>query len=141
MEWIICLIFMTICTVTDIKKKEVPIAVIVLFGSVAVLYVIIGGEKKWMEILYSIMPGAFLLLLGLCTRESIGYGDGFAAMVSGLLTGWKGCVTAIITGLLLSSVFALALLICKRAKGKSRIPFLPFLAIGLGVFYIVQKEI
>lgn len=140
-EWIICLVFMAICTAADIRKREVPIAVIVLFGGVAFFYTVSRGERKWLEILYSLMPGISLLLLSLCTRESIGYGDGLTAMVSGMLTGWKGCVTAIITGLLLSSIFALALLISKKAKGKSRIPFLPFLSIGLGVFYIVQKEI
>ena len=129
-EWTICLIFMTICVI-----------VVALSGGCALLYTIILGEKEWSEILYSLLPGACLLFLGLCTKESIGYGDGLAAMAVGMWIGWKGCIIAMISGFLLSSICALALLICKKVRGKSRIPFLPFLAVGLGVFYVVGKGI
>ena len=78
-EWTICLIFMTICVITDIRKKEIPVIVVALSGGCALLYTIILGEKEWSEILYSLLPGACLLFLGLCTKESIGYGDGLAA--------------------------------------------------------------
>lgn len=139
MEWIICLVFMAICVVADIRKKEIPVAVIALFGSLAFLYAVIWGGKDWSEILYSLAPGLFLLLLALCTRESIGYGDGLAAVVVGILVGWKECLAAIISGCLLSSVFALVLLVCRKVRGKSRIPFLPFLAAGMGVFYFARK--
>ena len=115
-EWTICLIFMTICVITDIRKKEIPVIVVAL-------------------------SGGCLLFLGLCTKESIGYGDGLAAMAVGMWIGWKGCIIAMISGFLLSSICALALLICKKVRGKSRIPFLPFLAVGLGVFYVVGKGI
>lgn len=141
MEWIICLVFMAICAVIDIRKKEIPIVIIALFGGCAFLYIIIWERKGWDDIFYSFIPGLSLLLIGLCTRESIGYGDGLAAMMIGILIGWEGCVAAVTGGFLLSAVFALVLLVCKKVKGKSRIPFLPFLAAGLGVFYIVQKGI
>ena len=71
-EWTICLIFMTICVITDIRKKEIPVIVVALSGGCALLYTIILGEKEWSEILYSLLPGACLLFLGLCTKESIG---------------------------------------------------------------------
>ena len=140
-EWTICLIFMTICVITDIRKKEIPVIVVALSGGCALLYTIILGENERSEILYSLLPGACLLFLGLCTKESIGYGDGLAAMAVGMWIGWKGCIIAMISGFLLSSICALALLICKKVRGKSRIPFLPFLAVGLGVFYVVGKGI
>lgn len=139
MEWITCLAFMAICAATDIRKKEIPIIIITLFGSFAFLYAVIWGGKGWGEILCSLAPGLFLLLLAFCTKESIGYGDGLAAVIVGVLIGWKECVTVIISGFLLSSVFVLILLVCRKVRGKSRIPFLPFLAIGMGVLYIAKK--
>lgn len=140
-EWIICLIFIVICAVIDIRKKEIPVIVLALFGGCALFYTMIWGERTWVEILYSLMPGFFLLLLGLCTRESIGYGDGLAVMPVGMLIGWKGCIAAVVGGFLFSAVFSLILLVGRKAKGKSRIPFLPFLTVGLGVLYIAWKRV
>lgn len=140
-EWMICLAFMAICAGIDIRKKEIPVVVLALFGGGAFLYTMIWDGKAWNEIFYSLVPGLCLLLLSFCTRESIGYGDGLAAMAAGILIGWRGCVTAIIGGFLFSAVFSLALLVCRKAKGRSRIPFLPFLTAGLGVFYVVWQGV
>lgn len=141
MWWIISFTFIAICTAADIRRREIPMIIIVLFGVISLFYIGIWGEREWLDIAYSLIPGAFLLLLSLCTRESIGYGDGLVTLVLGILMGWKGCMTAVFIGLLASAVFSMALLACRKVKGKSRIPFVPFLAIGLGVFYIAQGSL
>ncbi len=141
MEWGISLIFIIICTIFDIRKKEIPVFLIGLFGCISILTIGIIGEKTWADIACSLVPGSILLLLSLCTRESIGYGDGMVALVLGILMGYGECIAIIIIGLMGSAVCALILLACGKVKGKSRLPFLPFLAVGLGVFYIAQKNI
>lgn len=138
-EWVISFIFIGICAVEDIRKKEIPVAILALFGILSLFYIGVLGEKEWMDVIFSFIPGAFLLLLSLCTRESIGYGDGLVTLVLGILVGLEGCLAAVMIGLLSSAVSALVLLICRKVKGKSRIPFVPFLAVGLGVLYVAQR--
>lgn len=135
MEWIIAAFFMLISTVTDIKNKTIPISVMILFGIFAAVYAVIGN-KHILEIIYSLTPGAFLLALSLCTRESIGYGDGLLVMVLGVLVGFSICLLTVISGMIISGVFALILLIFRKVNGKTRLPFIPFLTMGLGVAYI-----
>ena len=132
MEITIISVFMAVCTITDIRKKEIPVAVVALSGLALLFYVIFGGKKQWMDILYSLMPGMLLLMLSYCTRESIGYGDGLVVLVIGICMGMGICIAAIC---------AAALLALRKAGGKSRIPFVPFLSVGLGVVFIAQNGI
>lgn len=137
----IAMICMVILAVADIREKAVPNMFLAVFGLTAVIYTAMQGEKNWLAILYSLIPGVFLLTVSLCTRESIGYGDGWAAMALGLLTGMEACLVSLGIGLALSAFVSLVLLAAHKVNGKSRLPFLPFLAIGLGVWTIVQKGI
>lgn len=139
MEWVISFIFIAICAAEDIRKKEVPVAILALFGILSLVYIGVWGKREWMDVIFSFIPGVSLLLLSLCTRESIGYGDGLVTFVLGILMGWEGCLAVVMIGLLSSAVTALVLLICRKAGGKSRIPFVPFLAVGLGVLYVAQR--
>lgn len=138
--WMIAIVCMVILAVADIKEREVPIIFLMIFGVIAIVSVIIQGEWEWMTILYSLMPGAFLLAVSLCTRESIGYGDGWTVMILGLLIGAQGCFIAVCMGLILSAFFSVVLLALHKVNGKSKLPFLPFLAIGLGGWIIAQKR-
>ncbi len=140
MKWIIISVFMAVCTITDIRKKEIPVAVVALSGLALFFYVIFGEKKQWMDILYSLMPGMLLLMLSYCTRESIGYGDGLVVLVIGICMGMGICIAAV-TGLIISAICAAALLALRKAGGKSRIPFVPFLSVGLGVVLIAQNGI
>ncbi len=141
MKWIIISVFMAVCTITDIRKKEIPVAVVALSGLALLFYVIFGEKKQWMDILYSLMPGMLLLMLSYCTRESIGYGDGLVVLVIGICMGMGICIAAVTAGLIISAICAAALLALRKAGGKSRIPFVPFLSVGLGVVLIAQNGI
>lgn len=132
-EQITALLFVFICSVSDIRKKKIPLMVIIVFGTVSVLFLAAGEERPWKEALYALAPGMGLLALAFCTGEGIGYGDGFAVLVLGLLVGALWCLTAVFLGFFLCAVWSLFLLALKKVNGKSRLPFVPFLAVGLGV--------
>lgn len=140
-EWMIIGIFMAICTVTDIRKKEIPVTVIILSGLALLCYMIFAGRKEWTDILYSLIPGMFLLMLSYCTRECIGYGDGLVVLVMGICMGLGICMAAVAVGLTISAICVGALLAFRKVGGKSRIPFVPFLSAGLGVVFIAQNGI
>ncbi len=140
-KWIIISIFMVVCTVMDMRKKEIPAVIIVLFGLPLLCHMIFGNERQWIGLLYSLMPGMFLLMLSYCTKESIGYGDGLVVLVIGICMGTGICIAALAAGLMISAVCGMALLVFRKAGGKTRMPFVPFLSAGLGVIFIVQKGI
>lgn len=137
-KWIIAIIFMLILTVMDIRKKEISVLLLLIFGATVVFYVAVKGEREALSVIYSLIPGAFLLALSLCTRESIGYGDGWTMLVLGLLLGLWECLAVVFVGLVFSAIFSLVLLVLRRVNGKTRLPFLPFVSMGLGVVIIVQ---
>lgn len=140
-ERIIAIVCMIILAITDIREKAVPNMLLAAFGIAAVIYTAAQGEKNGLSVLYSLIPGAILLTISLCTRESIGYGDGWAAMALGLLIGIEACFASLGIGLVLSAFFSLVLLAGHKVTGKSRLPFLPFITVGLGVWIVVQKGI
>lgn len=137
--WIIAIVCMFVLAIADIKEKAVPCAFLMIFGVIAVIYTVMSGETEWMNILCSLIPGMFLLTVSLCTKESIGYGDGWAVAALGLLIGAEACLLTVCTGLVVSAFFSLILLALHKVNGKSRLPFLPFLTVGLGVLMIGQK--
>ena len=138
--WVIAGGFMAVCSVIDIRKKEIPLPLIGFFAAAALACSAVLGAGGWKAFLLSLIPGSCLLLLGLCTRESIGYGDGLLVLVLGIILGLEKCLMTVGAGLAASSAYALVLLVLRKANGRSRLPFVPFLTAGLGVTFIVWSK-
>lgn len=134
------LIILLICSVIDIRKKEVPL-IILLTGSLAALGIniwqIFLGQVLLSNIAVSVLPGVFFLLVSFCTGEKVGYGDGVLIIFLGLSLGFGRCFLIICIGLIASSLFALVLLVFCKADKNSRLPLVPFLSIGVGVSFFV----
>lgn len=137
---IMVLLVLCICSVIDIRKKEVPL-IILLTGLLAALGINIWqiwqGQMLLAEAAISVLPGVFFLLISFCTGEKVGYGDGFLIVFLGLLLGFERCFLIICIGLIVSSIFALALLVFCKVGRNSRLPLVPFLSIGMGVSFFV----
>lgn len=134
------LLVLCICSAIDIKKKEVPLIILLIGFSAALginIWQICKGELFILEMAVSVMPGVFFLLLSFCTGEKIGYGDGLLIVFLGLSLGFGRCSLIICIGLIASSVFALILIVFCKAGRNSRLPLVPFLAIGMGVSFFV----
>ena len=129
-----------ICAVFDMKKKEIPLAFICLGSMAGVgisLWQITEGYFSFREMGLAVLPGCFLLLTSFVSRENVGYGDGLLLIVIGLFTGFYRCMIILCISLLLISVSALALLAVRKVSRNSRLPFMPFLAAGMGVSFFV----
>ena len=73
------------------------------------------------------LPGLFLLGVARLTPK-MGYGDGMVLNLVGLRVGYARCVALLCFSLLLLSLCSVVLLLCRRVKGTTRMPYLPFLA-------------
>lgn len=96
------------------------------------------------RILMSLLGGAMLfglyLLMAVAYPAGMGLGDVKLAGVLGLYLGWLGWAPLVVgafSAFLLGGLFALVLLITRRANRKSGIPFGPWMLAGawLGIFY------
>lgn len=133
-------IFLSICAVWDIRKKEIPLvpALISLMAAAGVnLWRIRNESLSVLQVLGSLLPGIFFLTAGWCTKEKVGYGDGLLLLITGLMVGFYRCFSGLCIGLFLSAIFSAFLMLLHRAEKNSRIPFVPFLTIGMGVCFII----
>lgn len=127
--------------VRDIRKKEVSATLLILCGVVALLDIIVmlfmNTATVW-SLIACLIPGAVMLLISRATGQSLGYGDGLMALCIAPAFGLEKAALGLILAVFLCGFLSLFLLVCKKAKGKTRIPFLPFMAVGMGVMVLAQ---
>ena len=78
-------------------------------------------------------------LLSYFSRETwMGWGDAWLAAIIGLATGLNGVLFALTLGFGIGAVFSVGLLIRKKAEMETRVPFGPFLVMGLIVYFFLE---
>ena len=128
-------LYLGILSVWDIKEKIVPVSPLMAGGTVIVLaavYTCLRGEALWVTLIGGMVPGACLILLAKLTGQ-IGVADGMVVMALGAQCGIRECLLLLFYSLILLSVFSVVLLVLRRAKCSTRIPYLPFLLVGLWI--------
>ncbi len=120
-------------SVFDIRERRIPgrslAAAVVVSGCFALGRVLLG-KLSWTAILWGGIPGTAVLLLAQVTRQQVGYGDGWELIIMGCLLGWGDCLLGL--GIALLGIFGVSviLLLLRRVRGNTRIPFVPFLCMG-----------
>ena len=139
MTTIIGWILMGSAALFDVRTKKIPLPLIWIAGGCSLLAGALqlrNGSCNAQELMASLMPGAALLLVSLVAREAVGYGDGLLLLVAGPLFGWQKMWLCIPAALLLTTLVSVVLLAWKKADRKTKIPFVPFLAAGMGVISV-----
>ena len=121
---------MLICTLMDIKKKEISIWLFMIFGITTIFGCIVCAEQKGYLLAAGIIPGILLAVLAKITEQSIGYGDGIILAEIGLLTGIGKCMLILAVALALAGIFSLGIVVIKKVDKRYKIPFVPFLTIA-----------
>ena len=134
------IIFLSVCSVFDIKRKEIP-AILISIGLISSfginIWQLFEGTISVADVGTSLLPGLFFLLISFCTKEKIGYGDGLILIVSGLMLGSYRCFLGLCISLICSSALAVFLLMLHKVEKNSGLAFVPFLTIGMGVSIFV----
>ncbi len=131
-------IFLLICTVTDIKKREVKPAVLAIFGlTAAVLYLILRPVGLFEEIM-GVLIGLFFVALYYISEEKIGLGDGLVMTVTGIFLGGRGNASLIMMAAFMSAIVSIVFLIIKKAGRKTKFPFVPFIFVSY-VFQMTMR--
>lgn len=128
--------FLCLCAVFDLKEKEIPLIFIIvgMAGGIGFnVWQFWYGTVSVKEVGSFFLPGIFFVLISWGTKEKVGYGDGLLLFITGLFAGFYKCFAGVCIGLVFSAASALLLLAVHKVKKDSRIPFVPFLAAGMGV--------
>ena len=118
-----------VLSIFDVRMKKVPVWLIGLAAGVALIFRMVESVPV-LQLLAGLLPGIFVLLLAVCTKESIGTGDGLVLCALGLFCGLKETVAVLGMALFFAAVVAVVLLVLKRAGRKTELPFLPCLCTG-----------
>lgn len=126
MDKILFLLYLGLCSLQDVRKKE--ISALLLFGGLgaAILFKMLFSPFED-GCFVGIIPGACLLAFSLFSGEAIGYGDGVLVLTMGILFGAGTAFGVFWLGLLCAAGFSIFQLIQKKCKKTSTYPFAPFL--------------
>ncbi len=120
-------LFLLIEGMRDFKYKKISMRSVIIFASLGVMMQLFLDSESWKNLAGGILIGAGLWLLAWATRKKIGYGDAYVVAVIGVYLGWKEGLCLLLISLMLTSAFAIILLIAQKVKKKSELPFVPFL--------------
>ena len=104
-----------VLSIFDMRMKKVPVWLIGLAAGVALIFRLVESVPV-LQLLAGLLPGIFVLLLAVCTKESIGTGDGLVLCALGLFCGLKETVAVLGMALFFAAVVAVVLLVLKRAS-------------------------
>ena len=133
----IFLLLLAACASADIKAGIVPDLIVILIAILAIINVIIN-ESFSVEGMVNHLIGAVcvsvpMLVVTLILKGAFGGGDIKLTAAAGLYLGWKYTLAGVAIGLFAAGIYALVLIIMRKAGFRSKIRIAPCLAYGFGM--------
>ena len=111
----------------DIRQRKLPIAFMaLLFATGLVMQLVIGELSIW-EIALGILTGGLLTGVSFISKQAIGLGDALMFVASGAFLGLINNLWLMLLSFSLAAVCSVVLIILRKARWKSSIPFMPFM--------------
>ena len=130
---LITLIVLSICTVSDIRTREIN--VLVLLAGIIILICFGEGLR-----LAGVVPGIIFLLVSKL-RIGIGEGDAYILIFLGLISGLNTTFNTVAVSFMVAAVYALILKLYRRAEENYSFPFAPFILLGFTISIIISKGV
>lgn len=135
--------FLIVIFFYDLLHKEIPDRFSLPAIAIAIAGNLLLGTQDWLNMLIGgAAIGLFFALQFLISRGTwIGGGDIRLGALIGVLLGWELGLLALVMAYLIGAFLSIFLLISKKVKRKSQIPFGPFLIMGVYIAFFYGKEI
>lgn len=114
----------------DIHTGRISLLTLIILMPAGLVLQLIDGKYELYELLLGSCLGGILLIISLLSKGSLGIGDSLIFVVSGVFLGLCNNLILLLISLGISAVASIILMITLKLKGKSRIPFLPFILSG-----------
>ncbi len=126
-----CLLgFLFFVALLDYRKGEIPLLLVAAGFLCFTGMRLILGNLTIPEMALGLIPGAFLLLLSVLTKQAVGLGDGAVLLCVGVFFGWLATVILFGISIFSAAIGSILIMITKKKKRKETMPFLPFLYFG-----------
>ncbi len=129
--------FLLLIFIYDLKRYIIPDKLVFSAIGIALLFDILSGSLFNFLIAGLVASGFFFLLWLISRGRWLGFGDVKLSLFMGLFLGWPNILVALFFAFVSGSVIGLALIVSKKKKLKSQVPFGPFLIAGtfVGLFW------
>jgi leader peptidase (prepilin peptidase)/N-methyltransferase len=141
------LIYAVICSslialaLIDFDHKIIPNRFHLIIGSCAVILGFLNHHLSWLDRIIGMFVISLPLLVVALITGGIGEGDIKLFAVCGLLLGWKVIILSMIIASVSASAYGIGLMAMKKAKGKTEIPFGPFIAFSVIICLLFGEQI
>jgi prepilin signal peptidase PulO-like enzyme (type II secretory pathway) len=126
--------FLVVIFVFDLKHYLIPDRVIYPAIFLTLFYQLLRftiSDLQITNLIFGISPSLFFLAIILISHETwIGFGDFKLSILMGLILGWPKILIALFFSFLSGALVGLVLILLKKKKMKSQVPFAPFLVLG-----------
>lgn len=134
---VVVLIFLLLCSVSDIRTKRISTKVLIGMSLVLVVFRLLADYKTIVAAVYGMGIGVIFLLISRFTKEAIGYGDSWIILLLGGYLGGEKLLLLITIAFFFAGLVSLAGFVWKKWSRKYTIPFIPFLTLAYaGVIFI-----
>lgn len=130
-QWLLTVAVIVPCAVRDIRTKRIN-GHICLMGILAAFLIrerFLGEES--IAILIDLLPGAVMYAVAFFSKERIGKGDALSLLFIGSVAGSATVLMSLFVSLTIAAVLSAILLALKKVKKDTKLPFIPFLSIGV----------
>ena len=117
--------------VYDLKSRQIPVLLFLIFGLTGMVLYPIYGTNTFIDELYGVIIGVVFIAISYISKGQLGMGDSLAILITGICQGGTKVAFSCIYALFAASIFSLGLMIIKRYKKDHTIPFIPFLTAGI----------
>lgn len=112
---VVLLLALFVVSWSDYKTQLLDARQLILIGTIGIL--LCGSWETLWQAISGALVGIGILFVAWCTRESIGFGDGWLFVVTGVFLGFKENAVLLLGTLILAGVFAV---VCVALKKKGR---------------------
>lgn len=132
-----CLLYLSGLSVMDIRNRRLPVWLLALGGVLAAVFQFFWKEVPMLLVVAGGSVGLVFLAVSKVTDEDFGYGDSILIGIMGIYLGFWNLLALLTVTFLLASAAAMAVLVKKRFRKKTLLPFVPFLGIGYAVILML----
>ncbi|NLL93709.1 MAG: hypothetical protein GX225_06220 [Clostridiales bacterium] len=134
---LILLIYLILCTYTDIKTSTISLMLSAIVACLLIICNILICHSSLLQLIISLIPGIFLLIISLVSHGALGIGDGVIILIVGLGMNFSSCTFVLFLSLFLSTIFSFIIFIKKRNL-KSSFPLAPFILCGYTLTLLIN---
>ncbi|SCW66184.1 Type IV leader peptidase family protein [Lachnospiraceae bacterium C10] len=138
MEFVTMMGMLGICSLEDIRSRQIRAMVIGLAGAMGVFWHLMNVRLSIWDMMGGGLVGCAVYLLSVMTGEKIGKGDAFVFMVTGIYLGLWDNVILLLLSSFLASVLAGIMVLFFHKKKTDPLPFVPCIFAG-GVLLLICK--